>query len=470
MDYKLVGNLLRETRKKGNILELVKEFESKPKKSKSFEESLNSVLENVKQQKLTLANMVFLLSDKINNLDEPKLSRIERGQLEDSKTIEAICQILNIEIPDKKNRLKVGFSQGYWDAPIVWINEQLAAPTFFHQVKLTAYMDIASNELIFNDEGKRLAPFDKQKHSFYFSGEIKDMILHHQIDIGFLGNSVIEPSSKIVRIGRLMNANTIRHTIVAVVPVEKNIQNEDELIHFLMQPDEPAFIYYHPKSTSEIEFRTILQYAGHEHETLSVLNIQDFKATFKEKILQNKDKITCQIGLMLSTDTVKETVRELDPEQSKYQIFTFRTTKIIDKIKEYKEQSFLLSKEIKQLKQQINSMEDFQRLKQKEEELDKVNAIDIKIINNFYYEMVARAEKIHDLAMYNQGFRLLLELLRESVNNFDNRRSDAGIPIEHKKVARFFSLSEEETSNILKNTEFEFVLYPEFVNMALNII
>jgi transcriptional regulator with XRE-family HTH domain len=382
-----------------------------------------------------------VMAEELHYIDYSMLSKIENGKVENEALCLKILRSLGtqeVDIPYLNSRLKVGFSQGFWAAPMIWINQESATSEFFKQVELTCYSDNKTGNLIFNNEGKRLEVFDKNKHSFFYLGEIEWLILNDKIDIGFLGNTVVEDVPNIVRIARLVNANSMRHAMIVIAPVGR-FSNEEEVIDYLLKPAKPCYIYYHPNSTSEMEYRIILQHAGHDHDTLPVLNLPEFKEKFKEKVNDHRGSIVCQIGLMLSVDTAAAAVKDLDPQGKDFQVFSFRTTKIVEKAQELK----------------------------KKGELE----MDIVPFTNFYYEMVTKrdSKKIQEFAQSNEGFKLLLTLLREAVGKFDKIRTDKGIPLGHKKVANFFGLDKKETSRILKETEFELMFYPDWVNNALGI-
>ena len=107
-------------------------------------------------------------------------------------------------------------------------------------------------------------------------------------------------------------------------------------------------------------------------------------------------------------------------------------------------------------------------------EIEKV-AADIGIssvkTSDFYYEMVVNRSnnKIRQLAE-DKGFQLLLKLLRGSVEKLAYDRKLQGISLSHRKVAEFFDLDLQKASDLLKETEFELLFYPEWVNKVLGII
>jgi hypothetical protein len=369
-------------------------------------------------------------------LDNTRLSLLETGKEKNDDLYKKVCEGLGIRLPDVENRLRVAFSQGFWAAPVIAINEGIAPIDFFEHLSLSSYTDKATGKIIFSEKNARLPPFDKQKHAFYYSGEIVDMLHSDKIDIGFLGSTVVEDDKDLVRIARLNDAGAMRHAMVVVAP-KGQFSTSKEAIAYLLRKKPmhlKAHIYYHPKSTAAREFRSLLQHTEHWHDTLDVLDLERFKEDFKEKLIKNKGKLVGHIGLMLSVECAKEAVKELDKDEKTFSIFTFRTSDIVTVAKEMK---------IK--------------------ELD---------VTPFFYEMVVRRsnDKIKRLASDDKGFQYLLKYLRQSVTKLSDIKNDKGIPLEHRKVAQFFDLDIEQVSEMLKKMEFELVYYPEWVNKVLGII
>lgn len=380
-------------------------------------------------------------------IENSRLSRIENGKESNEDVYKKICDVLDIEYTD--SRLRVAFSQGFWAAPLIWMNAQLATDEFFDTVQLTSYSDLSTNTLVFSKKGERLPPFKAEEHAFFYSGEIMDLLQEDKIDVGFLGNTVLENAHDVVRVGRLVNADSMRHGMIVVAPKRK-FADKKSLIKYLLKPDgtktNECHIYYHPKSTAEREFRALLQRAGHSHDTLYSLNLHQFRQVFKTKVREHEGCVLGHIGLMLTIENAKKAVQELDPNNVLYDVFAFRTNEIVDVAKEWR----------------------------KEIPIEKAIELGIEDIENtnFYYEMVVLRsnKKIQDLAHTNKGFRLLLKLLRTSVREFKSTQKDKGIPLTHRKVADFFGLDLQQASDMLKKTEFELVFYPEWINKVLDII
>ena len=91
--------------------------------------------------------------------------------------------------------------------------------------------------------------------------------------------------------------------------------------------------------------------------------------------------------------------------------------------------------------------------------------------SDYYYEMVVRRsnERIKKLAD-DKGFQLLLKLLRGAVAQLAADRQAVGKVLSHRKVADFFGLDLEQASFMLKETAFELMFYPEWVNKVLGAI
>jgi transcriptional regulator with XRE-family HTH domain len=370
---------------------------------------------------------------RIASMDHTQLSRIENGEYPSQDLYIKICNALSIKIPILiDERLRVGFSQGFWAAPLVLMNEE-RDKSFFKQVTLSSYSDAATDEPIFSEKGSKLLPFDAEKHAFYYSGEIVELVQSGKIDVGFLGNTVLDNKNDLIRVGRLVNADSTRHGMLMIAP-KGTFPNQEAMLTYLIDPpktlQEPCYIYYHPKSTSEVEFRDLLQHAGHWHNTLPTLHLPTFRAEFAEKIKKHPNCIIGHIGLMLTIETAKNAI----PEPEKYDIFVFRTNDILALAR-------------------------------------KLGISNVKP-NEFFYEMIVsrQNEVIKKLANEHDGFRLLLKYLRENILRLKLDRNGAGIPLSHRKVAEFFGLDLQQASEMLKKTEFELVFYPEWVNKILGIV
>ncbi|MDZ7876937.1 MAG: hypothetical protein U5L45_20910 [Saprospiraceae bacterium] len=371
--------------------------------------------------------------------DVSHLSKIESGSVADESLYADICQHLGIEY--ENTRLTVAFSQGFWAAPMIWINEHVATDDFFEHIALTAYTEtkndrnisdksfsntpLSKNNCIFNTKRARLPQFDADKHAFFYSGEIADLLLEGKIDIGFLGSTVID-AKELVRVARLVNAGSMRHAMIVVDPKNK-LKNKETAIDFLLGNTEltnEAHIYYQAKSTAEHEYRSLLQHTKHWHNTLPVLDLPKFKQSFDEKLRLHNGEIVAHIGLMLSVETAKQAAKQVYGKN--YEPIVFRTSDIAAKIPEK--------------------------------------------VPDFYYEMVVSRnnEKIRKIAEH-KGFHYLLKLLRGAVDEFSKARYEQGIPLSHRKVAEFFGLNLQQASDMLKQTEFELVFYPEWVNKVLGI-
>jgi hypothetical protein len=367
-------------------------------------------------------------------IDGSRLSRIENGLDPNMEVCEKICAVLGIKYLD--DRLRIAFSQGFWAAPIITINEGLAPDYVFERISLTSYTDKAINDIIFSEKNKRLPHFISEKHAFFYSGEVIDMLHNDKIDIGFLGSTVVEDEKDLVRIARVNDAGAMRHAMIVVVPKGKFKSTKEAITHLLTKhkPSAKAHVYYHPRSTAAREFRSLLQHAEHYHNTLDVLDLEKFKDDFKAKLIEHKGKAIAHLGLMLSVGSAKNAAEELDKKNEIYDIFTFRTSDIVSNAQE-------------------------------------LGIKDIEI-TPFFYEMVVRRsnDKIKRLAKDNKGFQDLLKYLRLSVTKLSDVRTDKGIPLEHNQVANFFGLDVQEVSFMLKKMEFELVYYPEWVNKVLSIV
>jgi hypothetical protein len=368
-------------------------------------------------------------------LDNTRLSLLETGKEKSDDLYKTVCLGLGIDLPDVENRLRVAFSQGFWAAPVIAMNSSIAPIDFFEHILLSSYTNKETGGIVFSGKTSRLTAFDKEKHAFYYSGEIADMLHSDKIDVGFLGSPVVEDDKDLVRVARLNDAGLMRHAMIVVAPKGQFTTTKEVITHLLhkQNADARACIYYHPKSTAAREFRSLLQYAEHWHDTLDVLDLNKFSDTFKEKLTKHAGHAVAHIGLMLSVECAREAANELDKDGNMYDIFTFRTSEIV-----------VVAQKLK-----IQDVE----------------------VTPFYYEMVVRRsnEKIQHLAN-NKGFQYLLKYLRQSVTKLSDIKTDKGIPLEHRKVAHFFDLDMEVVSDMLKKMDFELVYYPEWVNKVLGII
>ena len=380
------------------------------------------------------------LREKGVEIDISRLSKVENGKESSDDLYSRICEALTITLPDVDKRLYVAFSQGFWSAPIVWINESLGTSDFFEHVALTAYTESGEDKkVLFSKKSMRLSPFMANKHNFFYSGEVADLLREGKIDVGFLGSTVVDDKD-LVRVARLVNANSIRHAMIIVAPKDRFKDADGKtaqwyaIKHLLTEPQQMAdrcYVYYHPKSTAEKEHQELLQHAGHWHNTLPVLDLPQFQIAFADKIREHKGQIIAHIGLMLSVETAQKAVEDVGKDE--FETFKFRTS-----------------------------------------EIEKV-AADIGInsfkTSDFYYEMVVNRSnnKIRQLAE-DKGFQLLLKLLRGSVEKLAYDRKLQGISLSHRKVAEFFDLDLQKASDLLKETEFELLFYPEWVNKVLGIL
>ena len=246
--------------------------------------------ERIREKRLSLGLNQTAFLEKLKDVgvrDISHLSRIENGNITDKSLYVRICEKLDISTGDA--RLRIAFSQGFWAAPLVWINEYSATPDFFNHAALSAYTACEQSEmLIFNRKSERLPPFDAQKHDFFYSGEIADLLRDEKIDVGFLGSTVVDDKD-FVRVARVVNANSVRHAMVVFTPKGKfkdanGKPDKRQIIEYLLQKPtteaEACHVYYHPKSTAQNEYRELLQHADHWHNTLPVLDLPKFQKAF----------------------------------------------------------------------------------------------------------------------------------------------------------------------------------------------
>ncbi len=366
-------------------------------------------------------------------IDIPRLSRLEHGLEGNEELYLDVCAALDITMPDTDNRLFVGFTQGFWAAPLVWMNEHSANKEFFDAVSLTAYAHADTHQVAYSKRGERLEPFDPYRHGFFHSGEVADLLHTNKIDVGFLGSTVADHDSDLVRVARLVKANAVRHAMLVAAP-KGRFADLGSLLRYLLTPatnDNPhCHIYYQSKSTAEREYRTLLQFAGHEHNTIDVMSLPALEAGFAQKLQAHEGGIVGLIGLILSADWAERGVRGMDERGEKYDIFKFKTTDIAEMAAQMG----------------LNNLE----------------------TPNFYYEMVVARnnEKIKALAQH-AGFRLLIKLLRSAVKDLEEAKTEKGISLSHRKVADFFGLNRQQAHEMLQQTDFELMFYPEWVSKVL---
>ena len=98
------------------------------------------------------------------------ISKFEHEGKGSRKTIEKLCNFLNIDIDiedyDIDKPLRVGFTLSHWPAPLVWINEQLGGRDFFKKVNFACSSD-ESGKPKFNEPGEKLQGFDPEIDPFF---------------------------------------------------------------------------------------------------------------------------------------------------------------------------------------------------------------------------------------------------------------------------------------------------------------
>jgi transcriptional regulator with XRE-family HTH domain len=367
------------------------------------------------------------------DIDNARLSRLENGEVTTEDLYTRVCDKLGIDYHGDK-RLSIGFGQGFWAAALVTIDQHHANTRFREHTRFSAYSDSKNNEPIWSAKESPLPRFDEKIHSFYYSGEILEMLRDGVIDIGFLGSSVVEDDKDIVRAARIVDASSLRHVMVVAAPKGQFSSNENVIEHLLTpaKKGKEARVYYQAKSTAEKEFQDFLQWTGHYHNTIPVLNLPQLKIDFQEKLRQNDGQILAHIGLLLSATAIEEAIhcRGL---KTKYETFVFRTIDIL---------TMAQTKGINELK-----------------------------VRPFYYEMVVQRSNEKILEMTNtDAFKTFIKELRKSVDELNVMKNTKGTPLIHRKVSDFFGLDEKEASDRMKNTDFELLYYPEFINKILNVI
>ena len=367
---------------------------------------------------------------KINGSD---LSRVENGsEAKEEKLYIAICTILGIEIPWKNTQLAVAFSQGFWAAPLIWINERLGTDTFWEEVKLSTYADKEKDKEPHWSNQHKLARFDKEKNVYFHSGQILKLLREQKIDIGFLGSTVVGNKKDVIRIARIADANLLRHTIVFIAPKDRFKDRKEVIRYLLTKPEKgkECQIFYPPNSTAEQEYIQTFQFVGHERRSLEISDLSIFEQEFSEIIEKENANPIAFIGLM-ATPEIAERIAQ-DVGKDKIQIFTFRTIEIIDMMPE-------------------------------------MGIVDKKI-DNMYYEMVTQHDKtkIKQLAT-TKGFKLLLKELNNAIEELNTISPKDGIPTSHESVADFLGHEKKDISEMLFKAKFELLFYPEWLNIVLEI-
>lgn len=363
-------------------------------------------------------------------IDKPKLSRLENGKYDNLEPYKRVCDILNIDYL-KDTRLSIAFGQGFWAAPVITIDQHYADLEFREKVRFSGYS--LDNSPVWNNKTDKLERFDAQKHAFYYSGEILDMLHNGTIDIGFLGSSVVVDDKDVVRVARIVDASSMRHAMVVVAPKGK-FKSKTKAIEYLLTPavaGNEAYIYYQPKSTAEKEFTDFLQWTEHFHDTINVLKLEELKSDFKQKLVEHDGKVLAHLGLALSVEAVEECILS-GKSKPKYETFSFRTIEIV--------------------------------------EVAKIMGIKDLNVKPFYFEMVVQRsnDKILDM-IKDSGFRKFILALSKSVDDLDAAKKQKGIPLMHKVVSDFFGQDVKLNSERIKKVEFELVYYPEYFNKTLNL-
>ena len=115
----------------------------------------------IKEQRSDNKQSAFadFLREKGVEIEISRLSKVENGKESSDDLYYRICEALTITLPDVDKRLYVAFSQGFWSAPIVWINESLGTSDFFEHVALTAYTEYGEDKKVLLREINFCFPF-----------------------------------------------------------------------------------------------------------------------------------------------------------------------------------------------------------------------------------------------------------------------------------------------------------------------
>jgi hypothetical protein len=119
-------------------------------------------------------------------------------------------------------RLGCIFAQGLWSSPILLLAlKKTSSNLLLEHIKFAAYKDNETDEIVWNASGEPLPPFDANKHSYFYSGEVRNYVREGVADFGFLGSLVSAEDKNLLRICRIVNGEKTRHRIA--LSVEKKV-------------------------------------------------------------------------------------------------------------------------------------------------------------------------------------------------------------------------------------------------------
>lgn len=411
--------------------------------------------------KVTLNYLSEWLLERGIILDKAQLSRMMNGnEAVLTRHYESVCRALGIDYEEemKAPPLNIGFSQGFWAAPLLVNQNQETTENreFLRDVRMTAYS--FGGVPHFNDPGEPLKPFannwdeNKAAAEFYFSGEIIAYLRSQKgepprIDIGFCGSTIFKDSdTSLLRVARLVDARASRHAGVCIAPKGVFSEKKDEkgnisltkqqvALRYLLGKEpsirRPCHILYQRGSTSERECQLLFQETMHSRETIQILNLGAYKEELKRRLREKPYDVWAQVALMLTTTTAASAARELEDELGPLDVFEFRTADF------------------------AAIMDDSERAR-----LDD---------GGFYYEMCILRERADEI-LRHPSFYALLDFLKRSVDDLNHSKTLSGVPDDFRRVADFWGLPTDKVNERLKRTDFSLTFYPDFVKRLMDMM
>lgn len=360
-------------------------------------------------------------------VDVSTISRLERGEIINLDLLEKMAgflqhhtekQIMHEEDTAQKtfHPLRVGFVMSTWAAPLIWLNDQ-NQKDLFDKMQLTCYKD-KNNQLHFSSLGKKLTDPLQHEVTACFSGEIKQLVKEGQLDIGFLGAYQYDASDvEIVRIGRIIDNIPMRHYLKVITPFP---QDEQTLFQQLKSPSDETLakttFYFHENSTGQEEFNNLFLPLGYDYEVVTV-----FTPTFEETMLTHiaknfeQGKMIVFLSALVTSSMLMKVVHK-----GGFHVYSFECA-------------------------------DFE-----EQPTKKLS-----------YEIIAQRDTTKlNLLKTDERAILFFKRIQNALNelNRDIYKKAHGIPFPHKRTAEFlFNMDARETSDSLKELQYELVFYPEWV-------
>jgi hypothetical protein len=344
-------------------------------------------------------------------------------------------------------RMGCVFAQGLWSSPILLLAlKKTSSYLLLEHIKFAAYKDNETDEIVWNQPGEPLPPFNEHKHSYFYSGEVRNYVREGVADFGFLGSLVSADDKNLLRICRIVNGEKTRHRIAFISRKEGiSLKNDAEFVEKIKNDllslsskdtDKKIKLLYLNRSTAEKEYQDLMQRFEHETGRIDILNAKTMKLQLGEELrkkLKNKDRgALAVIGLRLSSKIVEKFILESEEFKDKFQVTIINTKDLYD---------LAVQKNIKTSKQPF--------------------LYDMVMLNN--------NEKLNQMEKFVEVKTFLREL-SSMIDDITGVNKTDGIPDLHKTVAQFYSLENKETSEELREITFDLLFYQEFMDKMLKLI